>query len=71
MSKNPIYSCPGGGDSWTKIFLPGRAFDQQRFQKFKCPEIDRGSMLKFQIDRYITGVWLEKGWPAMSSLQVT
>ena len=65
ISKNPFYSGPGDGDIWTKIFPPGRAFDQrscpigrefdqQQFQKFKCPGIARGGILKFQIDRYIT-----------------
>ena len=64
ISKNPFYFCPGGGDIWTKIFPPcwaidqqscprGWEFDQQQLQKFKCPGIAPGGMLKFQIDRYI------------------
>ena len=65
ISKNPFYSCPWGGDIWTKIFPSGRAFgqwscprsrefDQQQFQKFKCLGVaGEGGMLKFQIDRYI------------------
>ena len=64
ISKNPFYSCPRGRDMWTKLFPSGwafdqrscpveRAFDQQRFQKFKCPGVARGGMLKFQIDQYI------------------
>ena len=50
ISKNPFYSCPGGGTFELNSFHLAGHFTNSDFKSSNA----RGGMLKFQIDRYIT-----------------
>ena len=41
------------GGAFERLFCPeGREFEQANLQKFKCPGVARGGMLKLQFDWY-------------------
>jgi len=42
------------GGAFERLFCPeGREFEQANLQKFKCPGVAQGRMLKLQFDWYI------------------
>ena len=58
------------GGAFEQLFCPeGREFERSNLQKFKCPGVARGGMLKFRIDRCISlgnrGEYIHEIFPKM------